>query len=159
MAIIQAKVLANSTGDIKLSASRQGGCSSCAQSQHCAILWHPDTADKDFTLDEPSSHLPDNQQLVQSEKAFLKEGDSVNLHCDEKHLLSYIALLFLPSLCLLLSSTLVLSLTYKGEIPSVIILLNVVMSVWGGSLISKGLLNKNMVKLKQSLVLQPKTKV
>lgn len=142
MAIIEAKVIKNSAGDIKLSASRKGGCSGCAQSKACALTWSPtEDGEKRSSFEVGNSSF--NKQAEQiAGYANLKVGDTVQLECDEQHLLRYICLLFLPSLFSLLSISMLISLLFPENVPTLIIIVAVVGALSFGASCSHFLLNK-----------------
>lgn len=152
MAVIEAKVIKNSAGDIQLSASRKGGCSSCAQSKACALTWSPNTDDaKPVALEVANSAF--NKQVEQiANYANLKVGDTVKLECDEQNLMKYICLLFLPSLMSLLLGSLLVSLLFVDDVPTFIVVVAVAGSLSLGASCSHYLLSKSSQKLLENTV-------
>jgi positive regulator of sigma E activity len=143
MASIQAKVMKNVSGTLHLSASRQGGCSACDQNKHCALVWSPDPIEEAISIhSHPDTNCPESLQL-----SSLKQGDIVNLNCDEKELLHYIGLLFVPSLMMLLVCSSLLSLVYQGNVPSLSSFIVLIFSLLLGARISQFLLHKSAEKL------------
>jgi positive regulator of sigma E activity len=132
MASISATILENSDNQIKLSATRSGGCANCAQKESCAILWQP------AKNDEPVSVNTESNRAI---------GEKVTLHCSEQALLSYIAILFLPSLLCLLFSTLVIETALPNLNLIMKVFMNAVLPVATGYKISRYFLHKNESRL------------
>lgn len=128
MASVSAKIIDNSNNQIKLSATRSGGCANCAQKESCAILWQPSENN------EPISVPTDSPQAV---------GETVTLQCSEQALLGYIATLFLPTLLLLLIATLILEMAMPGLPLLLKITLNAIAPVTLGYKCSRFLLQKH----------------
>lgn len=160
MATIQATVVTNEAGDITLNASRKGTCSKCAQSNYCSLIWRPDnlnnsdnSANSDNLDNSVSvSYRGDMLNNKGAQHHLVKAGDTVNLHCDDKSLVRYICILFMPSLLMLLFASLLLdtytqSLLLAGEtqedVSTVIVILSVGVALYLGALSSKVLLKKN----------------
>jgi positive regulator of sigma E activity len=84
MAHITAKVTSSDNG-LVIEAARQSTCQHCDKQASCASQWQ---------VTEPQHMIPVGAEI--------KEGDTVTLECTDQSLLLYFALLFLPSLSLLL---------------------------------------------------------
>lgn len=133
MATIEATVVETENGQVKVSASRSGGCANCAQKQSCAVLWQPSEKDHNVAVCDDSSEK--------------QVGDNVTVQCNETALLSYIATLFLPTLLLLLGTTLVLEALTPG-LPLVLkVVLNFILPLLLGTMISQKQLKKNEHRL------------
>ncbi|MEI6894135.1 MAG: SoxR reducing system RseC family protein [Colwellia sp.] len=154
MAIIEASVTKNKAGELTLSASRQGGCSGCQQSKHCALSWNPaneNSPDEALALDNValglglgvlSGSASDKREKKSLSFAHLKVGDTIKLECNEQNLLRYICLLFIPSLILLLVFSLMIGLYFNEKTPLFYIIVTLVASLSLGTLCSRWLLNK-----------------
>lgn len=152
MATIEATVINNIAGDIKLSASRKGGCSGCAQSKACALTWSP-TADNENTAEFELNDNTLNKQAYQlSAYGDLKAGDTIKLECNEQNLLKYICLLFMPSLFALLSFSLLVGQLFSGEAPTLIILLSLLAALSFGAICSRYLLTKHSTNLLKNTI-------
>ncbi|TCS39718.1 SoxR reducing system RseC family protein [Reinekea marinisedimentorum] len=128
MASVSATIIENSNNQVKLSATRSGGCANCAQKDSCAVLWQPTESNDPITV------KADGHQAV---------GDKVTLQCSEQALLGYIAALFLPTLLLLLLATLLTEAALPG-LPLVLkVALNAVIPVALGYKVSGNLLQKH----------------
>ena len=151
MAIIEAKITHNIAGDIKLSANRKGGCSRCAQSKACALTWNPssnnnNTAKFDMELGVDNSLFNKSADKIAA-YANLKVGDTIKLECNEKNLLKYICLLFIPSLFSLLVFSLLIGKLFSSGVPVFIILVGLVGALSFGAFLSRYLLTKHSVSL------------
>lgn len=152
MATIEATVIDNIAGDIKLSASRKGGCSGCAQSKACALTWSP-SSDNDNTAEFKVDDSLFNQQAYQvSAYGNLKAGDTIKLECNEQHLLRYICLLFIPSLIALLSMSLLVTQIFTSEAPILIILFSLTSALFMGAMCSRYLLAKQSTNLLKNTI-------
>lgn len=151
MATIEAKVINNSAGDIKLSASRKGGCSSCAQSKACALTWSPSDNNDDSELAIDNSLF--NEQADQlAHYANLQVGDTIMLECNEQNLLKYICMLFMPSLFSLLMFSLLIAELFSGDAPTLIIVVSLVGALSSGALWSRYLLAKHSTSLLKNTI-------
>ncbi len=93
MTKIPAHIVSSTEGELSLEVHRTGGCHGCAQQKSCAISWQ---------LDDSPTYLN-----VQSPITNYRVGEQVLLNCDDKTLLKYTSILFLPTLIFLLGATLV----------------------------------------------------
>lgn len=145
MAIIEARVVNVSADGITVSASREGGCKSCSQNQHCAILWQHELTEKLVSV-SPPTYLASKNSLSSPTKP-LALGDAINLHCDERTLLLYISLLFLPTLILLLLSALSAEWLFSELSSTMQTLMSCSMAFFFGTGLSRYLLAKFNNKL------------
>lgn len=152
MAVIEATVTENINGKIKLSASRSGSCSGCAQSKACALSWDPINDGVSSPSEQDNSLFVDSSVDKISEMNHLKSGDTVKLSCNEKTLLGYICILFVPSLLALLTTALLISHYFESNAPTFYIVIALAFSLSTGATISHRLLQKySKILLKNSI--------
>ncbi|MGL1959289.1 MAG: SoxR reducing system RseC family protein [Colwellia sp.] len=141
MAIIEATVVNVNADGITVSASREGGCKSCSQNEHCAILWQHDLKEKIVSMSAPSK--------------VISQGDVINLHCDERSLLLYISILFVPTLMMLLLSTLTVEFLFSDLTAASQILISLFIAFMSGIHSSRFLLDKFDHKLLKPTRINP----
>ncbi|TXR53052.1 SoxR reducing system RseC family protein [Reinekea thalattae] len=155
MATIKARINAQSANQIELTATRSGGCANCAQKQGCAILWQPMEPKQAIQLPR-NEHLQANQNTpTDVEQSCDNIGNEVNLHCEDQALLRYIALLFLPTLSLLLSATLITDVLTPNSGIFYRLIFNGLIPLALGFSISRHYLAKHTHKLLAATTIQP----
>lgn len=181
MAEIKAKVVANNEGRLTLHANRQSSCSKCNKSQFCALTWQ--VSDKNaIALDQSSvqatmpetiatKSLTENNAYAITPQASCSEQEQhnqeatnqvanqvtsqVTITCDDKSLLLYISLIFLPSLAMLLIGSTFISVQakmFEQSLPIFIIVLVFIGALALGAFISQGLIKKYAKQLKAPII-------
>lgn len=133
MAEINAKIMIKNHTQLTLSANRKGGCANCEKSTHCGVLFLSDDKDKTLSL---------NNELHHSSTEHYQQGDEVALHCDDNALLSYISMIFIPTLCCLLITTFMVESALNYMPMPLQVIIQLVVSFTVGGLISRKLLQR-----------------